>query len=300
MTIASEAPTTTPLVPGFLELEITNRCQLTCPTLCFVKAGPTKGHGTMEVEDWKRVLSEAAALGIKKIQLIGGEATLHPGFVEIVEHALDEGLKVEVFSNLYHVRRDHWTLFERPGVSLATSYYADTDEGHDAVTGREGSHAATRANLFEAHRRGIRVRVGIVDVQDGDGQRAEQARAELEGLGITEVHIDRVRAVGNAVKDDGLPSTSELCGRCARGTAAILSDGTVTPCVIGRFLPAGQIKNTPLAGVFGSPQWQQVAASIPAGHLGPCGPDCGPNDDSQGGGGTCGPADDSAIPNSAG
>jgi hypothetical protein len=89
-----------------------------------------------------------------------------------------------VYSNLFRVRRDHWTLFERPGVSLATFYYADTDEGHDEVTGREGSHAATRANIIEAHRRSIRVRVGIVDVLDG--QRVEEARAELEGLGITE------------------------------------------------------------------------------------------------------------------
>ncbi|MEU7322701.1 radical SAM protein [Streptomyces griseoviridis] len=297
MTIAPEAPTT-PVLPRFLELEITRRCQLTCPTLCFVKAGPTKGHGTMAVEDWKRILSEAAALGVTKIQLIGGEATLHPGFAEIVEHALGEELKVEVFSNLVRVRCGHWTLFERPGVSLATSYYADTDEGHDEVTGRKGSHAATRANIIEALRRGIRVRVGIVDVLDG--QRVEEARAELEGLGITEVHVDRVRAVGNAARGEGLPSTSELCGRCATGTAAVLADGTVTPCVIGRFMPAGQVQGTTLEQVFTSVQWQQVAASIPAARMDPCGPDCGPNDDSQSGGGTCGPASDDVFPSPAG
>lgn len=298
MTIAPETPTTiTPHIPGFLELEITRRCQLTCPTLCFVKAGPTQGHGSMPVEGWKRVISEAAALGVKKIQLIGGEATLHPDFVELVEHVLGEGLEVQVYSNLYRVRRDHWALFERPGVTLATSYYADTDEGHDEVTGRKGSHAATRANIIEALRRGIRVRVGIVDAVNG--QRVEEARADLEALGITEVHIDRLRAVGNASQGEGLPSTSELCGRCARGTAAILSDGTVTPCVIGRFLPAGQVQNTSLERVFSSRQWKQVAASIPAGRNDPCGPDCGPNDDSSGGGGTCSPADDSVIPSPA-
>ncbi|WP_329155911.1 radical SAM protein (plasmid) [Streptomyces sp. NBC_01456] len=297
MTIAPEAPTT-PLVPSLLELEITQRCQLTCASHCYAAAGPTQGHGVMTGKDWKRVISEAAALGVKKIQLIGGEPTLHPDFAELVEHALAEGLGVHVYSNLYRVRAEHWALFTRPGISLATSYYADTDEGHDQVTGRTGSHAATRANLIEAHRRGIPVRVGIVDVLDG--QRVEEARTELEDLGITEVHIDRVRGVGNAAKGPGLPSTSELCGRCATGIAAILSDGTVTPCVLGRFLPAGQIKDTPLERIFSSPQWQQVAASIPASRHDPCGPDCGPNDDSQGGGGTCGPADDGVIPSTAG
>ncbi|WP_308217129.1 radical SAM protein [Streptomyces noursei] len=188
----------TPEKLRFLELEITKRCQLTCGEHCFVQAGPTQGHGTMSTDDWKRVISEAAALGTETIQLIGGEPTLHPDFAELVNHSLAEGLKVIVYSNLYRVRDAHWPLFERPGVSLATSYYADTDAGHDQVTGRRGSHAATRANIIEAQRRGIHVRVGIVDVLEG--QRVAEARAELMTLGITDIHTDRVRAIGNAAK----------------------------------------------------------------------------------------------------
>ncbi|MDH6222740.1 radical SAM protein [Streptomyces pseudovenezuelae] len=298
MTIAPETPRTpTSLIPSVLELEITRRCQLTCASHCYAEAGPTRGHGAMTGDIWKRVISEAAALGVKKVQFIGGEPTLHPDFADLVEHALWEGLNVEVYSNLYRVRLEHWRLFTRPGVTLATSYYADTDEGHDQVTGRQGSHAATRANIIEAHRRGIHLRVGIVDVLHG--QRVGQAREELEALGITDVHTDRVRGVGNAIEGGGLPSTSALCGRCAHGIAAILSDGRVTPCVLGRFLPAGQVQDTTLDRVFASQQWQQIAASIPASRHDPCGPDCGPNDDSQGGGGTCSPAEDEVFPSRA-
>jgi MoaA/NifB/PqqE/SkfB family radical SAM enzyme len=274
--------------PKFLELEITRRCQLTCETHCYAKAGPTQGHGTMTTEEWKRILSKAAALGTERIQLIGGEPTLHPAFAELVEHALSKGLKVLVYSNLYRVRAEHWALFEQPGVSLATSYYADTGDGHDQVTGRTGSHAATRGNIIEAHRRGIHVRVGIVDILEG--QRVAEAREELQELGITDVHTDRVRAVGNAAKDTAIPSTSALCGRCANGMAAILSDGTVTPCVLGRFLPAGRVQGNRLQDVFASQSWLQVAAGIPASRHDPCGPDCGPNDDTCKGGGTCDPA----------
>jgi hypothetical protein len=120
------------------------------------------------------------------------------------------------------VRLEHWAVFARPGVSLATSYYCDTDDGHDEVTGRDGSHAVTRANIIEALRRGIHVQVGIIAVLDG--QRVEQARADLESLGVTSTHIDRVRGVGNAAKT--LPSTSALCGNCANGTAAVMPDGS--------------------------------------------------------------------------
>ncbi|MGC0327077.1 MoaA/NifB/PqqE/SkfB family radical SAM enzyme [Streptomyces sp. SAI-170] len=65
-------------MPELLELEITGKCQLACPSLCYAKAGPTVGHGSMTTDDWKRLISEAAYIGVKKVQFIGGEPTMHP------------------------------------------------------------------------------------------------------------------------------------------------------------------------------------------------------------------------------
>ncbi|WP_409469711.1 radical SAM/SPASM domain-containing protein [Streptomyces sp. HC307] len=277
MTIAPEAPAT-PAPLTFLELEITSRCQLTCGSHCYAQAGPTKGHGTMTAEDWRRVIDEAAALGVETVQFIGGEPTMHPDFAELVEYALNSGLGVQVYSNLYRVRREHWELFAHPQVSLGTSYYSDDPVEHDEITGRNGSHDSTRANIAEAVRRGIPLKVGIIHMRDG--QRTEEARAEMEALGVEQVHVDRVRAVGNAAKTTLIPSTSELCGQCADGKAAVLPDGTVTPCVLGRFLPAGSVKTAGLKEVFAGQQWAQVVASIPR-RRGGCVPDtCTPKEDS--------------------
>ncbi len=274
MTIAPPAPAQ-PTLPTLLELELTQRCQLACAH-CYAEAGPTKGHGTMTSDDWHRVISEAARIGIDKVQFIGGETTLHPHFAELVEHALDLGLGVEVYSNLYKVRHAHWDLFTRPGVSLATSYYADIDTGHDAITGRQGSHAATRANIQEALRRGISVRVSIIDVLDG--QRVQEARTDLESLGVSSISTDRVRAVGNAAT--ALPSTDQLCGSCAHRVAAVMPDGQVTPCVLGRFLPAGSVKDETLAEVFSGERWAQVKELVPPRRGRACTPDedsCAPS-----------------------
>ncbi|WP_089105488.1 radical SAM protein [Streptomyces hyaluromycini] len=271
MTIAPEHPARVG-TPEFLELEITGRCQLTCGSHCYAEAGPTRDHGSMTADDWKRVLDQAAAGGTKTVQFIGGEPTLHPAFGDLVEHALGAGLRVQVFSNLYRVRREHWALFSRPQVSLGTSYYSDDPAEHDAITGRVGSHDSTRANIVEAARRGILVKVGIIHMRDG--QRSQEALAEMQALGVHRVHVDNVRAVGNAAKTGiPIPSTSELCGRCADGKAAILPDGTVTPCVLGRFLPAGDAKAGPLAAVFSSARWAEVAATIPRRHRAACTPD---------------------------
>ncbi|MGW3311491.1 radical SAM protein [Streptomyces sp. NPDC001073] len=276
MTIAPEAPAI-PKPLTFLELEITGRCQLTC-SHCYAQSGPTGGHGTMTAADWRRVIDEAAELGVETVQFIGGEATMHPAFVELADHALNTGRRVQVFSNLYRVSADLWALFERPGLSLATSYYSDDAEEHDEVTGRAGTHARTRANIVSAVERGIRLKVGIIHMREG--QRSAQALAEMRALGVDRVHIDQVRAVGNAARTAAIPSTSELCGRCADGKAAILPDGTVVPCVIGRFLPAGTVKTTALAAVLGGQQWAQAAAAIPR-RGGGCVPDtCTPKEDS--------------------
>ncbi|MFF1640643.1 radical SAM protein [Streptomyces sp. NPDC058246] len=270
MTITPAAPAT-PTRLTFLELEITSRCQLTCSSHCYAQAGPTKGHGTMTAQDWRRVIDEAAGLGVETVQFIGGEPTMHPDFTELVAHALAAGLGVQVFSNLYRVRRENWELFAHPKVSLGTSYYSDDPAEHDEITGRKGSHDSTRANIAEAVRRGIPVKVGIIQMRDS--QRTEEARTEMEALGVKRVHVDRVRAVGNAARTAALPSPSELCGRCAQGKAAILPDGTVAPCVLGRFLSAGDVKTAGLAAVLAGQQWAQVAASIPRRHRDGCTPD---------------------------
>lgn len=275
MTITPDAPTMAPLT--FLELEITGRCQLSCPSLCYAQSGPTKGHGTMTTDAWMSLITEAAALGVLTVQFIGGEPTLHPDFTTLVAHALDQGLYVRVYSNLYRVREKWWELFGHPRVSLATSYHSDDPAEHDAITGRTGSHERTRANIIEAVGRNIPLKVGIIHQRDG--QRSAQARTELFSLGVTQVSIDRLRGVGNGAQH-ALPSTSELCGRCGDGKAAVLPDGQVVPCGLGRFLPAGSISEAGLRGVLSSRAWADIAASIPRTPTS-CVPDsCTPKEDS--------------------
>ncbi|WP_328493482.1 radical SAM protein [Streptomyces sp. NBC_00414] len=281
MTNTSARPQAPPAIPKFLEFGITGRCQLTCPTLCYAKSGGTNGHGEMSTADWKRLISDAAEVGVKKVQFIGGEPTLHPDFEALVNRALVLGLGVQVYSNLYRVKLEHWELFMRPRVTVATSYYSDDPAEHERVTNRRGSHAATRANIVEALRRNIPLQVGIVEVFEG--QRTAQAREELLALGVRRVVTDRVRSVGRG--EVHIPSPSDLCGRCARGRAAVMTDGTVTPCVLGRFLPTGNAKSDGLAAVFGGRAWADTAARIPART------DACPPDDS----GDCDPANTDAC-----
>ncbi|WP_254126721.1 radical SAM protein [Amycolatopsis sp. CA-230715] len=267
---------------------MTGKCPLSCRH-CYADSGPSGTHGSMTRSDWHRVLGEAVELRVEMVQFIGGEPTLYPDLVPLIEYALARGLAVEVFSNLVHVTNEMWDVFSRPRVSLATSYYSDDPAQHAAVTGRP-SYTRTKANIAEAVRRGIPLRAGVIDL--GDGQRADAAQAELVELGVPSVGYDRVRQVGRGVRDRQA-STEQLCGQCGDDVAAISPDGAVWPCVFSRWLPVGNVLDDTLAAILASDEAERVRAELAeafaeravtgnkrkggGGNPGPCQPDCNPN-----------------------
>ena len=198
----------------------------------------------MTTATWLEVISQAAALGVGQVIVIGGEPLYHPGCGDIVRHALAQRMRAEIFSSLYRVTPAQWELAALAGVSLACSYYSDDPAQHEAITGRRGSHARTRANIAEAVRRNIPIRVGIIGMTEG--QRTGQAMTELAALGIPRraIGFDRLRAFGRGAA--GIPDEADTCGACGHGNAAILPDGTVTPCVFTRTAAAGSVLTEPL------------------------------------------------------
>lgn len=167
-------------------------------------------------------------------------------------------------------------------MSLACSYYSDDPAQHEVISGRRGSHARTRANIAEAVRRGIPVRVGIIGL--AEDQRTGQAMAELVALGIPEEAIcfDRLRAFGRGAA--GSPNEADTCGACGHGNAAILPDGTVTPCVFTRTAAAGSVLTAPLGDVLADGKFAAQVARLdslrPAGRPcvpNMCDPQCGPS-----------------------
>jgi MoaA/NifB/PqqE/SkfB family radical SAM enzyme len=206
---------TTVQAPDVLELETTGLCQLRCGH-CYASSGPGGGTGVMTVADWERVIREAATLGVRVVQFIGGEPTLDKRVPRLAWLALGLGLRVSVYTNLARVGATQWALFSSPGVSLSTSWYAADAEAHERVTGSRGAWAATRANIEKAVRLGIPVRAAVVAVLPGQDLAA--AEAELRELGVTDIRVRPVQAVGRAGGGDegtrpGCAATAATGGR---------------------------------------------------------------------------------------
>lgn len=271
MTILDNRPAIT---THLLWLDLTRKCPLEC-LHCYNDSGPDAEHGAMRRDDWLNVLSQAAECGVQKVTLIGGEPTMHPDFSELVDHAVNLGLHVEIYTNLVRVKLEWWELFRRPGVSLATSYYSDDPAEHNEITGRD-SHRKTRANIARAMDLRIPLRAGVVAMRDG--QRVHEASADLTALGVADIGTDRLRRIGRGAGEYTQCDPSELCGNCGRGRAAIGPNGDVSPCALSTWLTAGNVRKKPLAEILASEDMAAVMAVIPAA-ADPCDPgaECRPD-----------------------
>ncbi|MEV0444067.1 radical SAM/SPASM domain-containing protein [Streptomyces spectabilis] len=258
-----------------LWLDVTRKCQLNC-VHCYNSSGPDGGHGAMTRNDWFSVLDQSAKLGVSDVTLIGGEPTMYPHAIEIAEHALTLDMEVEVYSNLVHVSERWWTVLQREGMSIATSYYSEKPERHNQVT-RRPSHARTRDNIAKAISLGIPIRAGIV----GNKKRhIWTAKRDLRKMGVEEIGVDRIREFGRACGGQE-PDASNLCGMCGDGRASIGPNGEVSPCVFSTWIGVGNVQNASLASILSGPALSWAVASIEGARRGrskakACRPDCVP------------------------
>ena len=94
-------------------IEITQSCNLTCPT-CYAGSSP-QNKSFVSVEDFTAMLDKLLEQGkgnADLIQLSGGEPTIHPKFFTLVEIALDKGIK-QVYINTNGIRLAQRKFAER-------------------------------------------------------------------------------------------------------------------------------------------------------------------------------------------
>ena len=145
--------------------------------------------------------------------------------------------------------------------------------GHSAITGRD-TWRQIRSNALKARQLGISLRAGVI-TGILPGQDAEAAVLELRAAGVDDIGRDHLREFGRGT----IPDPAQACGHCGRRVAAILPDGSVTPCPLTRWLKAGNVRDTPLSEIVGKPL-AAASRAVPA-PAAACNPDCRP---------ACGPA----------
>lgn len=81
--------------PRYLQIEITNRCELSCPQ-CYKEPSKAKD---MDLNLFNNILSEAQKLGVTTVYLNGGEPLIHKEIIRILNMLCKYNFKVYCFSS---------------------------------------------------------------------------------------------------------------------------------------------------------------------------------------------------------
>jgi pyrroloquinoline quinone biosynthesis protein E len=120
--------------------ELTHRCPLQCP-YCSNPLDLVRANRELDTAGWRRVLGEAAALGVLQLHLSGGEPTLRPDLEELVAHARAAGLYTNLITAGVLLDEDRVERLAAAGLDHVQLSFQDTDPAHaDRIGGYKGGH----------------------------------------------------------------------------------------------------------------------------------------------------------------
>jgi PqqA peptide cyclase len=186
--------------PIGLLAELTHRCPLQC-AYCSNPVNLEKRSSELSTDDWKRVFSQAHALGVLQLHLSGGEPAARPDLEEIVAHCA----KLELYTNLITsgVMLDETRLnkLSDAGLDHVQLSLQDVDPlNADAIGGFKGGHQRKLALGHQIVRLGLPLTINAVIHRHNIGSIESMVDLALE-LGARRVEIAHVQYYGWALKN---------------------------------------------------------------------------------------------------
>jgi len=219
--------------PYALLAEVTYRCPLHCPycsnpvaaSLCEAPRRPQGGgysNGELTTEEWKRVIREAAALGVLQIGFSGGEPLARRDLAELIRAAREAKLYTNLITSGIGLDDDRVRALRDAGLdSIQLSFQADESSLADEIAGARAHErkldvaAKIRAAgiplslNFVIHKRNIDRLPQIIDLTEALGaERVELANVQFYGWAFqnraallpTRKQVDRARDIATAAK----------------------------------------------------------------------------------------------------
>ena len=219
--------------PYALLAEITYRCPLHCPycsnpvagSCCEAPRRPQGGgynNGELTTEDWKRVIREAAALGVLQIGFSGGEPLARRDLVELIRAAREAKLYTNLITSGIGLDDDRVLALRDAGLdSIQLSFQSDQSRLANEIAGATAHerklHAAAKIRAagiplslnFVIHRRNIDRLARMIRLAEIlEAERVELANVQFYGWAFrnraallpTREQVDCARDIASAAK----------------------------------------------------------------------------------------------------
>src|ERR1700743_85423 len=183
-------------IPLAVLAEVTHRCPLQCP-YCSNPVELDRGGTELTTEEWKKVLTELAEIGVLQIHFSGGEPTARKDIVELVQYATDVGLYSNLITSAVLLSKEKLKALADAGLChVQISFQGNEPVVADRVAGLKNSHEkklkAARGPRDLAlpltvnavmHRQNLHQLSDIIEMAvDLDADRLEVANVQYYGL----------------------------------------------------------------------------------------------------------------------
>ena len=178
--------------------ELTHRCPLACPYCSNPLELEARSH-ELDTASWKRVLDEAAELGVLQVHFSGGEPLLRRDLEELVAHASGAGLYVNLITSAAALDRARIDRLKTAGLHHVQISFQDTESKEaDRIGGFPGGHARKLAAAREVVAAGLALTVNAV-IQRSNIDHAEDFFDLALDLGAGRIEIANVQYYGWAL-----------------------------------------------------------------------------------------------------
>lgn len=244
--------------PIYAVWEITLACDLACRH-CGSRAGKDR-PGQLDTAECLDLVDQMADLGVREVSLIGGEAYLHDGWLDIIRRIRERGMIALMTTGGRGVTRERAQAAAEAGLQSVSVSVDGVEDTHDRLRGVKGSHRAAFDALNNLRDAGIKV---SANTQINRLSMPEMPRVldDIIAAGIHSWQIQLTVAMGRAADEpeillqpydllDLFPMLAELKGRCDAAKV--------------RLWPGNNI------GYFG-PYESTLRGTMPRGHMASCG-----------------------------
>jgi radical SAM protein with 4Fe4S-binding SPASM domain len=207
----------TPLHPAYVVWELTLACDQPC-THCGSRAGEARST-ELSTDAALKVVGQLAAAGAREVVLIGGEAYLHPGFLDIISALAGAGIRPTLTTGGRAVTPTLAASMRTAGLHTASVSIDGLAPTHDLMRANRGSFVSATAAL-----RHLRA-AGVLTAANTNLNRLNAADLEglydhLASLGISSWQVQITAPLGRAAdRPDLLLQPFDLLDLLPRVTA---------------------------------------------------------------------------------
>jgi MoaA/NifB/PqqE/SkfB family radical SAM enzyme len=196
----------------FLSIHVTDLCNSKC-SFCVV-ASPFYVKDTVEYKGILKFLEDNAGQGWDAVNLHGGEATIHPKFIEILETIQRLGYpEVHLQTNAIKLGDANFAnrITDLGVKKFIISLHGDSPELQDSQTGSPGGFVRTIQGIRNVKSHGTHVRTNTVITRLNLERLTEICKLACE-IGVDHINLSNLHPVGSAIysRSTSMPTFDEM------------------------------------------------------------------------------------------